>query len=115
MSYDLRIGVKVEGFGKIVEVRRPTYSSPTYNLGKMFLACTGWDFKQGEWYNCGEVIDKITSGITHLITDPSYYRKYEPENKWGTVENAVTVLESLRDCIYETTEDVPLLYLWVRW
>lgn len=115
MSYDLRIGVKVEGLGKIVEVARPTYDSPTYNLGKMFRACTGWDFKQGEWYNCGDVIGKITDGITNLITDPTYYRKYEPENKFGTVENAVTVLESLRDCIYETTEDVPLLYLWVRW
>ena len=36
MSYDIRIGVKAEGLGKIVEIRRPEYDSPTYNLVEMY-------------------------------------------------------------------------------
>ena len=50
MSYDLRIAVKVDGCDKFAQIAEPEYSSPTYNLGKMFRACTGWDYKQGEYY-----------------------------------------------------------------
>ena len=46
MSYDLRIAVKVDGCDKFAGIAEPEYSSPTYNLGKMFRACTGWDYKQ---------------------------------------------------------------------
>nr|DAM55799.1 MAG TPA: hypothetical protein [Caudoviricetes sp.] len=86
MSYDLRIAVKVDGCDKFAEIAEPEYSSPTYNLGKMFRACTGWDYKQ-----------------------------YEPENGWGTVASAVAVLENLRDCIYEQAEEIPLDCLYVAW
>lgn len=54
MSYDLRIGVRVHNTDIIAVIDEPELSSPTYNLGKMFRACTGWDFKQGEWYNAAE-------------------------------------------------------------
>lgn len=47
MSYDLRIAVKVDGCDKFAEIAEPEHSSPTYNLGKMFRACTEWDYKQG--------------------------------------------------------------------
>ena len=43
------------------------------------------------------------------------YREYEPENKWGTIEGAIEDLESLRDCIYETSEHIPIEHLWIRW
>lgn len=46
MSYDLRIAVKVDGCDKFAQIAEPEYSNPTYNLGKMFRACTGWDYKQ---------------------------------------------------------------------
>lgn len=59
MSYDLRIAVKVDGCDKFAGIAEPEYSSPTYNLGKMFRACTGWDYKQGEYYRCSEVIGNI--------------------------------------------------------
>ena len=41
MSYDLRIAVKVDGCDKFAQIAEPEYRSPTYNLGKMFRACTG--------------------------------------------------------------------------
>ena len=62
MSYDLRIAVKVDGCDKFAEIAEPEYSSPTYNLGKMFRACTGWDYKQGEYYKCSDVIGNIEKG-----------------------------------------------------
>lgn len=115
MSYDLRIGVKVEGLGKIVCIGSPDLDEPTYNLGKMFRECTDWDFEQGEWYNCKEVLPKIRYGMMMLATATNYYRQYEPENGWGTVETAKATLHSLHDCITDWAEIIPLEHLWVRW
>ena len=49
MSYDLRIGVTVEGTDIIAVIAQPDKHSPTYNLGTMFRKCTGWDFEQSKW------------------------------------------------------------------
>lgn len=57
MSYDIRLAVRVEGAPVNEDgeplyavIGTPEYDSPTYNLGDMFRACTGWDFKQGKFY-----------------------------------------------------------------
>ena len=42
MSYDLRVCVKIEGCDKYANIAMPEYDSPTYNLGAMFRACTGF-------------------------------------------------------------------------
>lgn len=115
MSYDLRIAVKVEGCGKLIDIREPELANPTYNLGKMFRACTGWDYEQGKYYNCSDVIENIDRGIRELRKRPSAYKSLEPDNGWGTLEDAVQVLESLRKCIYETAEDIPIECLLVAW
>lgn len=94
---------------------RGLYSSPTYNLGKMFRACTGWGYKQGEYYKCSDVIGNIEKGVKELRTNKAQYKQYEPENGWGTVASAVVALESLRDCIYEQAEEIPLDCLYVKW
>ena len=83
MSYDLRIAVKVRGCAKFAEIAEPEYSSPTYNLGEMFRACTGWDFEPGEYYRCSDVIGNIERGIKELRTNKAQYKQYEPENCWG--------------------------------
>lgn len=59
MSYDLRIGVKVEGTDIIAVIAEPSVNSPTYNLGTMFRKCTGWDFMQSEWYSVAAVYPLI--------------------------------------------------------
>ena len=120
MSYDIRLGVKVEGTDIIAVIAEPEYSSPTYNLGDMFRACMGWDFKQGEWYRVSDVLPNILKGITELSMYPKKYREYEPDNGWGTVKNALSTLQSLAECISEqndgsTWQDIPYEHLWLRW
>lgn len=114
MSYDLRLAVKTE-YGSFVEIGAPDYDSPTYNLGEMFRACTGWDYNQGEYYKCSEVIDKIEHGIRELTCNRSEYLQYNPPNGWGDLPGALMCLISLRDYIYERGEDIPLEYLYVAW
>lgn len=121
MSYDLRVGVKVEGTDIIAVVEEPEMHSPTYNLGEMFRACTGWDFKQGEWYKASEVLPKIENGIRELLFNRKAYEQYNPPNGWGSISSAMEALESLRDCIYGTVagdigwQAIPLEHLWVCW
>lgn len=115
MSYDLGIAVKVDGCEKFAEIAVPEYRSPTYNLGKMFRVCTGWNFKQGEYYRCSDVIGNIEKGIRELRTRKERYKQYEPENGWGTIPSALNTLEKLRDCIYEQAEEIPLEHLYVSW
>ncbi len=115
MSYDIRIGVQIANTDIIYPIGEPNYASPTYNLGKMFRVCTGWDFNQGEWYRADRVIEKIEHGWHELIINREQYRVYEPENKWGTVEGAIKILDSFVRCIYEFAEDIPIDCLWVKW
>lgn len=118
MSYDLELGVKVEGAKDLwATVAIPEFDNPTYNVGTMFRKCTGWDFKQSEWYAVPDVLPLIEHGISELHINTAKYKEYEAENGWGTVHTAQRALESLRDCIYHTVEyeDIPIEYLWVRW
>lgn len=115
MSYDLRIAVKVRGCDRFAVIATPEYDQPTYNLGEMFRACTGWDYHQGEYYNCAEVIGKIEQGIHELSVNRQKYKPMEPSNGWGSIASAKLALESLRDCIYEQAEDIPIECLWVAW
>lgn len=123
MSYDLRIGVKVEGTDIIAVIAEPEESSPTYNLREMFVKCTLWDYKQSEWYKVSEVYDKICRGIAELSAYPKKYTRYEPDNGWGTVSSALEALISLRDCIDDIVDPngwngwntIPMEHLWVAW
>lgn len=115
MSYDLRIAVKVEGIDKFATIDEPEYYCPTYNLGDMFRACTGWDFEQGKYYKCSEVIENISRGIIELRKDRLKYRTLEPDNHFGTVDDAIRVLDSLLICIYENAEEIPMEFLYVAW
>lgn len=122
MSYDIQFGVKVEGMdGYIAVIDEPEYSSPTYNLRNMFVACMDWDYTQGEWYNCAEVIPKFEHGVHELRFNPGRYKKYNPPNGWGTLGSALEALESVLKKAQEITNDdwswnaIPLEHLWIRW
>jgi hypothetical protein len=125
MSYDLRIRVKAEGCDKYPVIAIPDYSNPTYNLRKMLVACMGWEYQQceqddtnGKWntvyYRCDEVIPKIEHGIDELKNRKDFYEQYNPCS-WGNVDNAIEALESLRKCIYEQAEEIPLNCLYMSW
>lgn len=122
MSYDIRFGVKVEGMdGYIATIDEPEYSTPTYNLRKMFVACMEWDYEQGKWYNCADVFQKIRRGQEELTLHPQKYKKYDAPNGWGTVSSAKECLDSLVGKIGEIVSGdwswnkIPLEHLWIRW
>ena len=121
MSYDLRIGVKVENTDIIAVIGEPELSSPTYNLGKMFRACTGWDFHQSEWYRVSEVLPLIEHGVNELSVNADAYKQYDAPNGWGTTTSALEALKSLRDCIYGIAagdigwQQIPVEHLYVCW
>ena len=117
MSYDIEFGVKVENVDKIMPFTAPEYASPTYNIGEMLRKATGWDFEQHKWYKVSDVFEKISKGHINLSKNKEEYRKYEPENKWGTVETAIKALQSILEKIegiekwFELTKD----HFYIRW
>ena len=123
MSYDLRIAVKVVGAeDKYAVIAEPEYSSPTYNLGKMFRKCMNWDFVQSEYYNVAAVYPCIVRGIQELTYNEGKYLKYNPENGWGDTKSALEALSSLKECIdhivddsYWTWNHLPKEVLYVAW
>lgn len=123
MSYDIRIGVKIEGYNDYAVIAEPEYASPTYNLREMFVACMNWDYEQGEWYKVSDVYEKIKRGVYELTFNEKAYRKYNPDNGWGDTESALEALKSLLDCIdsiedpdsWEGWNTIPKAYLYMRW
>lgn len=131
MSYDIALHVKVAGCADTYAmIAEPEYPSPTYNIGTMLRACMNWKFHQsekndeGEWvtvyYPCDFVIDKVERGLRELRTNKKEYEQYDTpngwgNNGWGNISTAVRTLESLRQCIYEQAEDIPLECLYMRW
>ena len=115
MSYDLRIAVKIEGLDQFADIATPEYDSPTYNLRDMFVACMDWNYTQGEYYPCKDVLPRVEKGITELRTKPNQYNRYNSPNGWGTREGAIKALESLRTCILEEAEYIPIEHLWMCW
>ena len=123
MSYDIRLGVKVEGAKDLYAViAEPEYSSPTYNIGTMLRKCMDWDFEQGEWYKVSDVLKNIQRGIEQLTMYEKRYIKYNSPNGWGTTDSARTALKSLEECIRYNSEEasctwnaIPLELMYVRW
>lgn len=122
MSYDLRLAVKVDGVEDCYAViAEPEYHSPTYNLGTMFRACTGWNYNQGEWYKVSEVLPLIEHGIHELTFNRKEYEKYNPPNGWGNIDSALLALNSLVECIANHTgngwswNNIPTDCLYVSW
>ena len=119
MSYDIRFGVKVAGAGDDVYavIGRPERDSPTYNLRDMFIACMDWGYHQGEWYPMKEVIPKVEHGVHELSFNAKEYRKYEPDNGWGTLSGARDVLQSILEWFNDMgwNSDIPIDCIYMRW
>ncbi len=125
MSYDISIRVKAEGCDKYPVIAYPELEHPTYNLGEMFRACMDWDYSQSEmgkdgkyhtrYYRCDFAIKKVEHGIKELTENRKEYEKYNPENGWGDLDGTLIVLKSLRECIYEKAEEIPLDCLYMSW
>ena len=119
MSYDISIHVKAEGCDIY-----PKIAEPEHCLREMFAKCMDWDYSQYTekdgnyevvYYRCDLVLPKIKHGITELRTKWKKYEQYNSPNGWGTVEDALLVLESLKNCIIEQSKQIPLDCLYMRW
>lgn len=111
----MRVCVKVEGCGKYAVVGVPEHDDPTCNLRDMFVACMDWNYRQGKYYDAGFALKIISHGISELSEHPERYERFNPENGWGSIESAITALESARRCIHECAEEYPLECLYFRW
>ena len=122
MSYDLQFGVKVEGMdGYIAVIDEPEYAEPTYNLRDMFVACMDWEYEQGKWYSCEEVLPRFERGAHELRFHASKYKKYNPPNGWGSISSALECIDSVIRKMHEivdggyTWNEIPLQHLYFRW
>lgn len=113
MSYDVRIAVKVEGCGQYIEIDKPPFDDPTYNLRDMFVACMDWDYEQGKYYRCSEVFPKIGTGLNKLYYED--FSKYDSPNGWGTTSIAKDFLNGLIKCILKNAEEIPMECLYMKW
>lgn len=116
MSYDIRFAVKAEN-GQYVNFAWPEYGNPIYNTGKMLRAAMDWDFKQGEYYRFSEIKCKIVRGYGELITNRKAYKKYEPDNGFGSVGYAREVLNSILEKIAAIEDEygIPQEYVYMAW
>lgn len=121
MSYDIRFGVKVVGAENVYAViGEPEYHSPTYNVGTIFRKSMNWDFKQGEWYSIKKVLPRIEEGIHELQFNSDKYKKYEPDNGWGTTDSALKALQSIIEWLSDGwsmgwNSDIPLDCIYIAW
>lgn len=119
MSYDLRFAVK--GIDeKMYVVFEPELHSPTYNLGTLFRKSMQWDFKQSEWYLVKDIIPNIKHGLRELQHNSEAYRKYEPDNGYGSIDGAIQCYRCLLDCINDHINgwdwnDYDLSNLYISW
>ena len=69
----------------------------THNLGKMAekagIYKHLWRPEELGVTNAGELIEPLKAGLAALKQDPDWYRQFEPENKWGSYEGLVKVVE----------------------
>ena len=120
MSYDIRIGVKVQDSNEYAVVAKPEYYEPTYNLAEMFRACTGWDFIANEWYRVIEIEQFLRHGVEELKNNPKKYKQYE-DPSGGTIEDALEALQGALECIRDTETGrrgwniLPIDVLWLSW
>lgn len=101
MSYDIQICVRTTEKNNdgenLAVVHVPEYDSPTYNLRPIFTKSMGWDYTQGVPYPLADVLKRLKRGLKELTEHPDKYRKLEPENKLGTVDSAITCIQSWID------------------
>lgn len=66
----------------------------THNLNKMAMAAglydALWRPDEQNWKIASDIIPALEAGLTKLAEDPETFKKYQPENNWGTYDGFVT-------------------------
>ena len=53
-----------------------------------------------------EIIEKLVLGLLKLKSEPEYFKKFNPENGWGTYEGLVTFVENYLKACGENPEAI---------
>lgn len=54
-------------------------------------------------------------GIYANVEGCNKYAELLPSNGWGTMHGALNTLNSIRKCILEQAEDIPIDCMYMRW
>ena len=58
---------------------------------------------------------RIDKGIKEIAYNSAEYTELLTSNGWGTMSSALNSLDSIRECILEQSEDIPLECMYMRW
>lgn len=93
MSYDVYVGCHSCGADLI---RPHGHNNLTSNLAEMWNQA-GAPLRDMGGMLASDAIPKLQRAIDNLKNYPEEYQRYTPSNGWGTYEQAVQFLESIRD------------------
>ena len=97
MSYNISFKVKVDGLNKYVEIGECD-ANITWNVRKIIVNSTGleWKNEANNGY-CKDIIPSIIKGLQELQINGDKYKKYEPDNGWGTVKGTIQFFKDIID------------------
>lgn len=73
-------------------------SNITHNLGEMAnkagVYYALWRPEEKNWTTAKDITPILEKGLTKLKAKPEYFRKFNPDNEWGSYEGLVEFVES---------------------
>ena len=96
MSYDVSFKAKLEGTDQWARVG-DDWINHTCNTSMMIKEVCGATPSEWNGQKCGHLYPIIMGGAAILKAKPEDYRKFEPDNKWGTVETTIKFLEKIAE------------------
>lgn len=77
----------------------------THNLNKMAIEAgiykALWYPEESDIVIAGDLIEPLREGLHKLKTNPSKYKKFNPDNGWGSYESLVKFVENYLNACYE--------------
>lgn len=97
MSYDVWLVVKDPESDQELTVGHDSGINHTSNTGAMIAEACGRGVADWNGLRASVVAALCVRAIRELDQMPAYYRRHEPENKWGTLESTREFLSTIRD------------------
>ena len=83
----------------------------THNLGKMAIEAgiyqVMWRPEEQGWTKASQLIDPLRAGLDLLRSDPDRFKRFNPDNGWGSYDGLVEFVDSyLNACVEYPDADV---------
>jgi hypothetical protein len=101
MSYSIEI---------VHEVMDVDVGDQTYNTTPMFVEAVGNRLRDFDKQTCDEVAPKLLVGIIKMVHAPDIYRAMNPENGWGSYEDALRYLVDMYKACLEHPNSIVRVY-----